>query len=73
MKDAAGTPVTPENPAVPHPYACQIEGCKGRIGQEIFDLGTHGKIRVCLYHHVILMAHVCDVGRPKERRHGGSQ
>ena len=33
----------------PHPYACQVEGCTRRIGQQLLDLGPRGTIRVCLY------------------------
>lgn len=48
LKDATGIQ--------PHPYACQIDGCKGRIGQAIVDLGEKGALRVCLYHDVLLKA-----------------
>jgi len=47
---------------VPHPYACQIEGCTGRIGQQVIALGERGQIRVCLYHHALLLCSVVRSG-----------
>jgi len=41
-------------PIEPHPYLCQVEGCK-HLGQEIIDFHEKGKMRVCLYHYVVLM------------------
>ncbi len=38
----------------PHPYHCQVEGCIGRLGQAILDLGERGQLRVCLYHYVLV-------------------
>jgi hypothetical protein len=50
---------TKEEPVKPHPYACQIKDCRGRIGQEIVNLGPRrGQIRVCLYHYVLLQSEV---------------